>query len=67
MITYGPTAFNSFIGKYEIQAATLLRGVVIISCLGGRGWGVSISSATFVDKHMTQYMTFIQKKMQDVF
>ena len=42
MITYGPTAFDSFIGKFEIQAATLLRGVFIISCLGGRGWGVGI-------------------------
>ena len=52
MITYGPTAFNSSIGKFEIQTVTLLRGVVIISCLGGRGWGVRISSASFVDKHM---------------
>ena len=54
MITYGPTAFDSFmIRKFEIQETTLLRGVVIISCLGGRGWGVAISSATFVDKHKT--------------
>ena len=54
MITYDPTAaFDSFIGKFKIQAATLLRGVVIISCLGGREWGVAISSATFVVKHMT--------------
>ena len=53
MITCGPTPFDSFIRKSEIQNVTLLRGVVIISCLGGRGWGVGISSATFVDKHMT--------------
>ena len=54
MITYDPTAFDSFmIRKFEIQEATLLRGVVIISCLGGREWGVAISSATIVDKHKT--------------
>ena len=43
MINYGPTAFESFIGKFETQAATLLSGVAITSCLGGRGWGVGIS------------------------
>ena len=39
MITYGPRAFDSFIGKFQIQAVTLLRGVVIISCFaGGEDW-----------------------------
>ena len=53
MITYGPTAFDSFIRKFEIQAVTLFRGVFIISCLGGRGCGLGISSASLVDKRMT--------------
>ena len=42
MITYGPRAFDSFIGKFEIQAVTLLRGVVIISCFAGGGGGESV-------------------------
>ena len=59
MITYGQGAFDSFIATFEIEAATVLREMFIISGLGRMGVEVGILSASLVEKHMTSPLPII--------